>query len=142
MWAAAKAFAGPIFPPVTEFINRLMGAVPGNTSDCAMDSRLAPSSLILTIPAGFSPACLAIPTDPMPSEAFFVASMAAPHGRTFYLRTKTPEPSISSLIRLIRKLFMLTCGLRAAHRGRRGILTAALEAAYTNPPMAAVRGDN
>src|SRR5437764_171540 len=33
MWAVGKAFAGLIFPPATEFINRWMGAVPGN--NCA-----------------------------------------------------------------------------------------------------------
>src|SRR5207244_7157056 len=141
MWAVGKAFAGLIFPPATEFINRWMGAVPGNISDCAMGSRLAPSSLILRIPIAFSPACLVIPTDPMPSVACFVRLMAARHGRKFYTKMKTPELSISSLIWLTRKLFMRTCGLRAALHGPQGILIAALEAAYTNPPMAAVRGD-
>src|SRR6266480_608168 len=120
----------------------LDGAVPGNISDCAMDSRLAPSWLTLTIPTGFSPACSAIRMGPMRSGAFFVPSMAASDGRKFCIRTKTPELSISSLIRITRKLFMRTCGLRAAHRGRRGILTTVLEAACTNLPMAAVRGDN
>src|SRR5438128_2495131 len=115
-------------------------AVPGNISDCAMDSRLALSSLTLTIPTGFSPACSAIRMGPMRSEAFFVPSMAASHGRKFCIRTKTPELSISSLIRLTRKLFMRTCGLRAAHRGRRGILTAPLAAPCTNPPLPAARG--
>src|SRR5438309_1600519 len=141
MWAVGKAFAGLIFPPATEFINRWMGAVPGNTSDCAMDSRLAPSSSTLTIPTTFSLASLVIRTDLMPNAAFFARLMAARHGRKFYTKMKTPELSISSLIWLTRKLFMRTCGLRAALHGPQGILIAALEAAYTNPPMAAVRGD-
>src|SRR5438128_4419555 len=141
-WAAVKAFAGTIFPRAMEFINRLMGAVPGNISDCVMDSRLVPSSWILTIPTAFSLASLVIRTDLMPNAAFFARLMAARHGRKFYTKMKTPELSISSLIWLTRKLFMWTCGLRAALHGPQGILIAALEAACTNPPMAAARGNN
>src|SRR5439155_20049764 len=48
-WAAAKAFAGLMFRPATEFIQPWMGAVPGNISDFAMASRLAPSWLSRTI---------------------------------------------------------------------------------------------
>src|SRR5437588_8823259 len=142
MWAVGKAFAGLIFPPATEFINRWMGAVPGNISDCAMGSRLAPSSLILRIPIAFSPACLVIPTDPMPSVACFVRLMAAPHGTKLYIKTEIPVRLIWSSIRLTLKLFMRTCGLPAARLGPQGILTAAPEAACTNLQTAGVRGNN
>src|SRR5207249_1540018 len=84
----------------------------------------------------FSLASLVIRTDLMPNAAFFARLMAARHGRKFYTKMKTPELSTSSLIWLTRKLFMRTCGLRAALHGPQGILIAALEAACTHQPTA------
>src|SRR5438128_12254516 len=100
-----------------EFINRLMGAVPGNISDCVMDSRLVPSSWILTIPTAFSLASLVIRTDLMPNAALFARVMAARPGGRFDTKMKAPELSVSSLIGVTRKVCMGTSGLRAALHG-------------------------